>query len=113
MVHSGVINSGLSSVELKKIDFRFFFLNFFQEEEDRHFTSELSTFFSRTQIFGKFIGVWGLLHQCGTTGAQCTGTFLLNLGLRKMCLKLLTLNLLKLDKNSQFAHAVLMVVLRR
>ena len=75
--------------------FILFFLNCFQEEiQYRYFTSNLSTYFSRAQIFEKFIGEWGLLRQCGTTGAQRTGTVLLNLGLRKIRSKLLTLSVL-------------------
>ena len=74
MVHSVVNKSGLSSVGLKKkliVDFFLFcFLNCFQEEvQYRHFTSKLSTYFSRDQIFEKFIWVWGLLDQWGTTRA--------------------------------------------
>ena len=98
-----VNNSGLSSVDLKKKEFDvgFSFLNFFQEEvQYRHFTSKLSRYVSRVQIFEKFILVSGLLHQCGTTGAQGTGTFFLNLCRRKMCSKLLTFNLLKHVQNS-------------
>ena len=82
MVHSVVNNSRLNYVEL----------NFFSEEvQYRHFTLKLLTYFSRAQIFGKFIGVWGSLDQCGMMGAPRTGTFFENLGLRKMCSKLLTL----------------------
>ena len=83
----------LWSCKKKNMIFDFCLPNCLQEEvQYRHFTSKLSTYFSRAQIFGKFVGVWGLLHECGTTGAQRTGTFLLNLGLRKMCSKLLTLS---------------------
>ena len=95
MVHSVATSSGLNSVDLKKkkiFVFRFFFLNCFQEEDQYcHFISKLSTYFARAPISGKFIGVWGLMHQCGPAGTQRTGTFLFILGLRKMCSKLLTL----------------------
>ena len=81
----------------KKFWFLIFFQNCFQEEvQYRDFTTKLWTYFAPPQIIGKFIRVWGLLHQYGTTGAQRTGTFLLNLGLRKMSSKLLTPSVLQI-----------------
>ena len=67
--------------------FRFFYTLFLEEVQYWHFISKLSAYLSRSQIFVKFIGVWGLLHQCGTTGAQRTGKFFLNLDLKKNVIK--------------------------
>ena len=36
------------------------------EPRYRHFSSKILTYFSQTQVFEKFIGVWGLLHDSGT-----------------------------------------------
>ena len=107
MVHSVVNNSSLRSVELNKKLFLIFFSKLFLTGSSiPTLCSKLSTYFSRAQVFVKFIGVWGLLHQCGTT-AQHIGTFLLNLGMRKMCSKLLTCSNLFKTPNFPYGKTLL------
>ena len=59
------------------------FLRKFEKKVHRHFAPKLLTYFSRPQIFGKFIKVWGLLLQYDATGAPRTRKFFANLGLKK------------------------------
>ena len=90
MLHSVVYNSGLSSLEFKN----FFFNSKLFSRGGSIPTLHLKTF----NILFSGPDLWKIYRSVKLTalmwhdGVQRTGTFLLSLSLRKMCLKLLTLS---------------------